>query len=89
MIVIVAHGLHVGPFSATDEKLRAVVEEFGRHHESTTAIAIVTMPHKLDGTAGLAGAYFELGPDALPTSFWERMIAADQERSVLRELDVL
>lgn len=89
VIVPLVNGLHGGSFSAEDEQLRAVVKEFTRRHHSTTAIAIVTMPEKQDGTAGIDGTYFELGQDALPLSFWNRMVVVDRERSVMREVEAL
>jgi len=89
VIVLLAHGVHVGSLSAGDAELGAVVEEFARHHDSTTALAITTVPHKRDGTAGVEGQYFELSPSALPMSFWEGLVDLDRERSVLWELDAL
>jgi len=89
VIVVAVNGLRKGLFEESDANLRRIVGDFARNHRSTTAIALPTRPRKRDGTSGLAGPYFALTESALPRTVWDRMVAVDQGRSVLWELDAL
>lgn len=89
VILIAVNGLRRGSFDESDKRLRVVIDSFARNHTSTTAIGTFILPRKMDGTAGLAGAYFELGATALSRDFWQRAQSIDRDRSVLWELDCL
>ncbi len=89
VIILDATGLMVGTPREDDARLREIIDDFSEHHTSTTGVAIVTMPQKWDGTAGIAGAYFPLGPTALPKAAWDKLVRQDEAQSVLRELAVL
>ena len=89
VIILEVNGLHRGVFGATDDGLRRVVDEFAHHHTSTTGVAIVTRIEKHDGTHGIVGPYFALAETAMPTTFWDHMVAIDQGRTALSALDQL
>jgi hypothetical protein len=88
VLVIEAEGL--GPDLFNDKpSLDRVIERFGRNHTSTTAIAVVTQPVKINGTRGVSGHYYQLKESALSVAFWQRLLEQDDRSNILAELRAL
>ncbi len=89
VVMLDSGGLRMGIPSDGDSHLSRIAKDFEREHASTTAFGVIAQPVKRDGTSGLAGAYFALAPGALSAAFWRDMLKADQQSTVLWELDEL
>lgn len=89
VILLDSGGLRHGIFSNRDLNLQGIADAFESRHTSTTAFGVFAQPLKMDGTRGLAGAYFSLAPTALSSTFWDSVISVDQRSTVLWELDQL
>lgn len=89
VVLLDSGGLQHGIFAETDPRLRAIAEDFERQHASTTAFGIVGQPLKMDGSRGLAGAFFALTATALSLDFWHHLLERDQQSTAFGELDEL
>lgn len=67
--------------------LEGIANEFSRQHRgSTTSVAFIVRPSKVNGQRGISGHYFPLANSALPTQFWERVASSDDSADLLSEL---
>jgi|HubBroStandDraft_4_1064222.scaffolds.fasta_scaffold00010_74 hypothetical protein len=89
VVLLDSGGLRRGIFSDDDRALCAIAAGFQKQHTSTTAFGVFAQPVKMDGTRGLAGAYFPLTDEALSAAFWRLILERDRESTALWELDKL
>ncbi len=85
VVILEMEALGLSVFDDVD-KLKDVAQQFFRNHSSTTAVAIIVRPEKLNGTRGIAGHYFTAHEGALSPSFWQRVLDVDGKANILDEL---
>jgi hypothetical protein len=68
------------------EKLEPVIRDFFRNHSSTTAVAIVVRPVKMNGQRGVSGHYFTGAESALSVQFWNSVESIDRGVDLFNEL---